>query len=266
MGAGSVSFRRGSVGTAAGIVDGGLFGAKAVACHGDREVVVMASVPVGRLRRMGTASFCDFLWFLRPTSCDRGQGAHAKTRRRPGRWVCRRRRKPWWLRRFAACPPCVPGRCLALEKGADVGGRTRRRSFAPLGWVFLWGMGPSAHALGYRLTPSRPGAMACHKVGGGFMSLVFFVVEQRRRVEPRSAQRAQTEDEGVQGDGGKCLSRRPQPRCGWVGVGMWTQGRPRSSANPGLGDATPLALMGAKIGREVWAWTGTLARTRTGAA
>ena len=43
------------------VVDGGLFGAKAVACHGDRVVVVMASVQVGRLRRMGTASFCDFL-------------------------------------------------------------------------------------------------------------------------------------------------------------------------------------------------------------
>ncbi len=34
----------------------------------------------------------------------------------------------------------------------------------------------------------------------------------------------------------------PQPRCGWFGCGTWTQGRPRSSANPGLTDATPLAL------------------------
>jgi len=40
---------------------GGLFGAKAVACHGDREGVVMASVRGGRFRRMGTISFCDFL-------------------------------------------------------------------------------------------------------------------------------------------------------------------------------------------------------------
>jgi len=60
-GAGSVSFRRGSVGTAVGVVAGGLFGAKAVPCHGDREGGVMASVRGGRLRRMGTASFCDFL-------------------------------------------------------------------------------------------------------------------------------------------------------------------------------------------------------------
>jgi hypothetical protein len=35
---------------------------------------------------------------------------------------------------------------------------------------------------------------------------------------------------------------RPQPRCGWMGRGQGTQGRPRSSANPGLEDATPLAL------------------------
>jgi hypothetical protein len=47
---------------------------------------------------------------------------------------------------------------------------------------------------------------------------------------------------------------------------MWSQGRPRSSANPGLKDATPLALMGATMGRVVWVWTGTLAWTRTGAA
>ena len=45
-----------------------------------------------------------------------------------------------------------------------------------------------------------------------------------------------------------------------------TQGRPRSSANPGLRDATPLALMGATVGRVVWVWTGTLAWTGTGAA
>ena len=30
---------------------------------------------------------------------------------------------------------------------------------------------------------------------------------------------------------------------------MWTQGRPRSSANPGLRDATPLALVGARWAR-----------------
>ena len=40
---------------------GGLFGVKAVACHGDREVVVMASVRGGRCRGMGTVSFCDGL-------------------------------------------------------------------------------------------------------------------------------------------------------------------------------------------------------------
>jgi hypothetical protein len=34
----------------------------------------------------------------------------------------------------------------------------------------------------------------------------------------------------------------PQPRCGWIRVWHGTQGCPRSSANPGLGDRTPLAL------------------------
>ena len=40
---------------------------------------------------------------------------------------------------------------------------------------------------------------------------------------------------------------RPQPRCGWIGCGSWTHGRPRASANPWLGDATPLALV-----KSVW--------------
>ena len=36
----------------------------------------------------------------------------------------------------------------------------------------------------------------------------------------------------------------PQPRCGWVFLWVRTQGRPRSSANPGLRASTPLALVG----------------------
>jgi hypothetical protein len=32
---------------------------------------------------------------------------------------------------------------------------------------------------------------------------------------------------------------RPQPRCGWVGGGIWSQGRPRSSAT-GWRPSTPL--------------------------
>jgi hypothetical protein len=36
----------------------------------------------------------------------------------------------------------------------------------------------------------------------------------------------------------------PQPRCGWFGRWEQTQGCPRSSANPGLGVSTPLALAG----------------------
>ena len=55
------------------------------------------------------------------------------TRRRAGRWVFRRRRIPWRLRGFAACPPCVPGRFRALEKGPNVGGREVRGSVAPPG-------------------------------------------------------------------------------------------------------------------------------------
>jgi len=51
-------------------------------------------------------------------------------------------------------------------------------------------------------------------------------------------QRSSADDRRSMGHAG------PQPRCGWDGVGMRTQGRPRSSANPGLGDATPLALVG----------------------
>jgi hypothetical protein len=36
----------------------------------------------------------------------------------------------------------------------------------------------------------------------------------------------------------------PQPRCGCTALGYRTQGRPRSSANPGLTSSTPLALAG----------------------
>ncbi len=36
----------------------------------------------------------------------------------------------------------------------------------------------------------------------------------------------------------------PQPRCGWFARWDQTQGCPRSSANPGLGVSTPLALAG----------------------
>ena len=32
-----------------------------------------------------------------------------------------------------------------------------------------------------------------------------------------------------------CSGTRPQPRCGCMGCGAWTQGRPRSSANPWAG-------------------------------
>ena len=39
------------------------------------------------------------------------------------------------------------------------------------------------------------------------------------------------------------LVRWPQPRCGWEDRGAGTQGWPRASANPGLGDSTPLALV-----------------------
>jgi hypothetical protein len=42
----------------------------------------------------------------------------------------------------------------------------------------------------------------------------------------------------------------PQPRCGWVSWWAWTQGRPRSSANPGLRASTPLALVGLHWGRR----------------
>jgi hypothetical protein len=42
----------------------------------------------------------------------------------------------------------------------------------------------------------------------------------------------------------------PQPRCGWVFLWAWTQGRPRSSANPGLRASTPLALVGLHRGRR----------------
>jgi hypothetical protein len=44
---------------------------------------------------------------------------------------------PWRLRGVAACPLRVPGRCRALETGADGGARVGRGSVAPPGLVFL---------------------------------------------------------------------------------------------------------------------------------
>ena len=74
--------------------------------------------------------------------------------------------------------------------------------------------------------------------------MVSFVVEHQRRVEPRSARRARKEDEESSRRWENCLIR-PATTTLWLGGGsMWTQGRPRSSANPGLGVSTPLALAG----------------------
>jgi hypothetical protein len=56
---------------------------------------------------------------------------------------------------------------------------------------------------------------------------------------------------------GAGCSRGPQPRCGWGGVGDGPQGLPRASANPGLGDATPLALGEGgvqTVRRSRWSW------------
>ena len=55
-------------------------------------------------------------------------------------------------------------------------------------------------------------------------------------------------DDTIDGQDGRMTglmwAGRPQPRCGWVFLWAWTQGRPRSSANPRLRASTPLALVG----------------------
>jgi hypothetical protein len=72
----------------------------------------------------------------------------------------------------------VGGRHLSPHPGLGFGGGTE----------------PSAHALGYLLAALRAWG---HGLGQGwwvgFVSLVAFVVEQPRRVEPRSTQRARKE-------------------------------------------------------------------------
>jgi hypothetical protein len=141
------------------------------------------------------------------------------------------RRTPWRLRGFAAYPVRVPGRFRALEKRSDAGFRGGKGICRPCrGWFSMGGTEPSAYALGYHLSALRAWghgfggreAAEVHRdltrffllsfryrcrsryrrVGRGFAGrvarmpgvLVSFVVEQRRRVEPRSAQRARNED------------------------------------------------------------------------
>jgi hypothetical protein len=117
-----------------------------------------------------------------------------------------------------------------------------------LGLPFGWLQGGLRDTRGGTPEASACGSLPAAKVGRTI---------RIRLLRSRSFADGYVEQDGIGRSGaarpvGACVLRpqrrrrafaRPQPRCGWMGCGTWTQGRPRSSANPGLGDATPLALV-----------------------
>jgi hypothetical protein len=196
-----------------------------------------------------------------------------------------RRQTPWRLRGFAASLIRVPGRFRALEKGADVGVRAGEGVLSPLRGWFSWGDGTQRSraglssggppGLGPRLgSRSYAGASGSNPVLPREISIPMPIpipTRDARVCRTGSSSAGGRVGSAVSSDGNSVLLRLsvifaanlldlrpggltrrtrwwPQPRCGWFSRRDHTQGCPRSSANPGLGVSTPLALEGGSAG------------------
>jgi hypothetical protein len=115
---------------------------------------------------------------------------------------------------LAAYPVRVPGSFRALVTRLHVGGRAGRGSVAPAGAGCAWVDGTQRSRAGLSsVGPPGLGPGGRARVAWiGFVSLVSFVVEQRWRVEPRSAQRARTERESGPGADRMTGWRKCRPR------------------------------------------------------